>query len=226
MRAMIESTVSVIIPVYNGDRYLAEALQSVIRQTRPAQEILVVDDGSTDHSAEVAEGFPEVRVLKKAHSGLAPTLNLGVSQAGGQVFAFLDADDRWLPDKLALQLSLLEQHPEFDMVFGHACQFSLRQGEGASGENFSEPQQAVCKSAMLIRRESFEKVGEFSESADRHDFLDWYGRALAANLHSAILPDLIAERRVHDLNVGRIDSATQRRQYLSTLRAIVQQRRT
>ncbi len=222
---IVPTPVSVIVPVYNGERFLAEALQSICAQDYQPLELLVVDDGSTDTSAAIAAGFPGVRVLRKAHSGLAATLNHGLRQAGGEMLAFLDADDRWLPGKLALQVAALHRQPDLDMVFGHVRQFTVCQEADGEREVFSRPQPVLSKSALLIRSASFWRVGEFVEQRDRHDFLDWYARALAAGLQAAILPDLLVERRIHDSNVGRTDPAAQQQRYLNTLRALIQQRR-
>lgn len=220
-----QPSLSVIVPVYDGERFLAEALHSIYQQNYQPLEILVVDDGSTDRSADIATGFPGVCVLRKAHSGVAATLNLGVRQANGEYLAFLDADDRWLPDKLTRQISELRHQPDLDMVFGQARQFTLRRGANEDEEVFSRPQPAIHKSALLIRSASFWRVGEFPEQLDRHDFLDWYAKAMAVALQATILPEVLIERRIHDGNLGRTEPAAQRRSYLSTLRAAVQQRR-
>lgn len=216
---------TVIVPVYNGEPFLAEALQSIMEQNYQPLEVLVVDDGSTDRSAEVAATFPDVRVLRKEHSGIAATLNLGVSHGSGELFAFLDADDRWLPGKLASQIQELHRRPELDMVFGAVRQF-FRRGDAESGSDvFSAPQPGINKTAMLVRRTSFLQVGGFAEEVDKHDFLDWYARAMAINLRAAMLPAVLAERRIHDRNMGRTDPAAQQRRYLTTLRAALNQRR-
>lgn len=217
--------ISVIVPVYNGERFLAEALRSIGQQDYQPVEVLVVDDGSTDGSAEVAASFPSVRVLRKAHSRLAATLNYGIAQATGALFAFLDADDRWLPDKLARQVAELIARPELDMVFCHARQFTAREELDGEREVFSAPQPAISKTALLIPRTSFHRVGEFSENAAEHDFLGWYGRAQSAGLRAVVVPEVLVERRIHDKNTGRLDPAAQQWRYLNTLRAVVRQRR-
>jgi glycosyltransferase involved in cell wall biosynthesis len=101
-----DATVSVVIPCYNGSRFLRETLASVLRQTAPASEILVVDDGSTDDSADVAESFgPPVRVIRQANGGESTARNRGIDEARGDWIAFLDADDVWEPHKLERQLA-------------------------------------------------------------------------------------------------------------------------
>ena len=92
--------VSVIIPVYNGEKYLAESIQSALAQEHAAIEILVVDNGSTDGTPSVAGAFPTIRYLRLQERGLAKALNRGVEQSGSRFVAFLDADDLWEPNKL------------------------------------------------------------------------------------------------------------------------------
>ena len=217
--------ISVIIPVYNGEQYLAEAIQSVLAQTHPPQEIIVVDDGSTDFSWQIAAAFSEVRLVRKAHSGLAATLNEGVRQAVGELLAFLDHDDRWLPDKLRLQVAVLEQDPTVAMVFGHSQRFEVVEGETSPREVLLDILPGVAKSSMLVRRSAFAQVGEFAETAGAHDFIDWYARACEAGLRAVILPQVLYERRIHAGNMGVLGRAEQRRSYVVALREKLKRRR-
>ncbi|MFI4903425.1 MAG: glycosyltransferase family 2 protein, partial [Burkholderiales bacterium] len=97
--------VSVVMPMYNGEAYVAEALDSVLAQTRPADEIVVVDDGSHDASAAIVARYSGVRYVRQANGGCAAARNRGVAEAGGDVVAFIDQDDRWLPGHLARMLN-------------------------------------------------------------------------------------------------------------------------
>ena len=222
---LVQPSVTAIVPVFNGERFLGEALMSICQQNYHPLQILVVDDGSRDHSADVAATFPTVQVLRKPHSGIAATLNHGLRHATGELLAFLDADDRWRPGKLARQVAELSQRPDLDMVFGHVRQFAVRQTAEGSEEIFLDAQPAPHKSSLLIRRASFTQVGEFDEQEDRHDFLDWYFRAMTCGLQAAILDDVVVERRIHDQNTGRGFANLQRHQFLRTLRAGVNERR-
>jgi glycosyltransferase involved in cell wall biosynthesis len=218
-------SVSVIIPVYNGERFLLEALDSVLRQNYQPLELLVVDDGSSDQSAALAATLPDVRVLRKEHSGLAATLNYGLAHANGELFAFLDADDRWLPGKLLRQVTELLDRSECDAVFAYVRQFAFMVESGTGREVFSPAQPAIHKSAMLIRRSSFLRAGSFSEESDRHDFLDWYARAALLGLQSYVIPEVLVERRIHDRNTGIQNTEIKYQRFLHTLRAALSQRR-
>ncbi len=214
---MTTETISVIIPVYNGARFLGEAIQSVLDQTATAAELIVVDDGSTDDSRVVAAAYPGVRLVSKAHSGVAATLNVGVAHTTGRFLAFLDADDRWLPEKLARQLAALRSDPGLAIVFGHCRRFRMT-ADTQPREEMLDVIPGISKAAMLVRREAFLRVGGFTEDAGAHEFLDWYARAGEAGLRTALLPDILYERRIHDENMGVVGRADQQSSYFVSLR--------
>jgi glycosyltransferase involved in cell wall biosynthesis len=132
-------TVSVVIIVFNGEAFLAEAIDSVFAQTFCDYELIIVDDGSTDRTGEIAERYrsrrPEgVRVVRHAdggNHGTGASRNLGIAQARGEFLAFLDADDVWVPEKLAEQVAILRAHPRVGLVYGRARIWRSWSGEGA-----------------------------------------------------------------------------------------------
>src|SRR3989441_7830895 len=125
---MTMPVVSVVIPVYNGERYLADAIQSVLDQTYQNLEVIVVDDGSRDGSAAVAKRFGEaIRYVHRANGGVCKARNTGIAVARGTYLAFLDQDDLWLPDKLAAQVAYLDSHPEVGAVY---CQCQVMEVMG------------------------------------------------------------------------------------------------
>jgi glycosyltransferase involved in cell wall biosynthesis len=112
--------ISAIIPAFNAERTIARALHSVLAQTRPADEILVIDDGSTDKTAEAVRAFGDrVRLITQANAGASVARNTGIKSASGDWIAFLDADDEWLEAKLALQSEHLTRHPELKWTFSN-----------------------------------------------------------------------------------------------------------
>jgi glycosyltransferase involved in cell wall biosynthesis len=118
-------SISVVIPCHNGAQFLRETLTSVLAQTRPPSEVIVVDDGSTDGSGDVARSFgPPVAVITQANSGLGPTRNRGIQAVSGDVIALVDADDLWHPEKLERQLSYLERNPDVGAVVTSVDKFS------------------------------------------------------------------------------------------------------
>jgi glycosyltransferase involved in cell wall biosynthesis len=113
-------SISVVIPVHNGELYLAEAVDSALAQTHRPAEVVVVDDGSTDGTAEVAAGLgAAVRYVHQRNRGPGGAMNRGVALARGEYVAFLSADDVWEPEKLAGQMAALVADPSLDLVFGH-----------------------------------------------------------------------------------------------------------
>ncbi|KAF0189069.1 MAG: glycosyl [Desulfobulbaceae bacterium] len=169
-------TISVIIPTYNREDFIGRALCSVFSQTHPCQEILVVDDGSTDRTKAVVDSLCEqspvpIHYLYQENQGPAAARNLGITHAQSGLLAFLDSDDHWRKEKLATQLKAMEECPEF--LISHTREQWLRMGVHLNqkkkhlprhGEIFDHCLQlcVVGMSTVMIRKELFEKVGLFS----------------------------------------------------------------
>jgi len=202
----VSAGVSVVIPVRDGERYLAEAVGSVLSQTAADVELIVVDDGSQDSTPEILRGMePAIRWVRQEPSGLPAAVNHGVDLARGAFLAFLDADDLWLPDKLALQLAALARRPELDMAFGHVRQFhspGLDDEQRARIACPAEPSPGLSKGTLLIRRASFERVGRFSTRWQVGDFVDWHARATECGLVGEMLSDVVLLRRLHLANMS------------------------
>jgi glycosyltransferase involved in cell wall biosynthesis len=200
--------VSVIIPVYNYDRYLGEAIESVLDQTYKNVEVIVVDDGSTDRSGEVAKSYADrnVRYQYQAHSGIGPARNQGVEMAEGDFIAFLDADDRWPEEKLERQLRAFENDPALEMVYGQALQ--LHNGPaweaGVNDKNLTVTglMAGIIPGTLLVKRDAFARVGKFPGGLKVGEFIDWYSRAVELGIRSLVLPELFLWRRIHDSNTG------------------------
>jgi len=203
---MTESLISVIIPVYNGEKYLAEAIESVLAQTCRPIEIIVVDDGSTDRSADVARSFSEaVRYYYQPNSGSGAARNTGVKTARGSLLAFLDADDLWVKEKLSCQMPMLEADPSPDMVFGHVSHFYSPDLDEGMRKKVACPAGALPgyhAGTLLIRRDTFLHVGLFNPALQCGEFLDWSFRAKEKGLKELLLPDVLMKRRIHSSNMG------------------------
>lgn len=195
---------SVIIPVYNGGRYLAEAIESVLEQTYRRWEIIVVDDGSTDNSAEVAKRFSGLaQYVYQDHLGAGAARNKGVSLAAGEFIAFLDADDIWSKDKLSLQMGAFNTDPSLEMVQGHVRQFySPELSVKIKVDPDREVLPGTIPSALMVRRDSFLRAGLFATGWKVAESLDWYAKAVGAGLKCGMLPQIVAQRRIHTTNVG------------------------
>jgi glycosyltransferase involved in cell wall biosynthesis len=214
--------VSVVVPVRDGGRFLAPAIESVLAQDYAPLEVIVVDDGSTDASFDVASSFgPPVRALSQAALGVAAALNNGIGEATGELLAFIDADDLWPAGKLARQVAVLADHGDVEAVFGHAEHFN---GDDPAAISIAS-QPAYSKGTMLIRRATFDRVGAFSSEWSLGDFVDWYARAVDDGLRSMMLPEVALLRRVHENNMG-VRLRGEQTEYARVLKAILDRRRS
>jgi len=220
--------ISVMIGVYNGAPYIGEALESVLAQDYEPLELIVVDDGSTDGSADVARGFADVRVVVQENGGNGSARNRAVEEASGELYAFLDADDRFTPGKLTIQKAALDADPGLDMVFGHVREFVSPELDEETRARIRppapEPMPWTAPNLMLIRRDSFDRVGPFTTAVRVGVTVDWFARASEAGLRYSILPDVVLERRLHTQNNGLRESAS-RSQYLEVIRQAMERRR-
>jgi glycosyltransferase involved in cell wall biosynthesis len=215
--------VSVIIAVYNCERYLAEAIESVLAQTYSHTEIIVVDDGSTDGSAAVAGHYANtVNYFYQPNAGVAAALNKGLTVSSGDFLSFLDADDIWEPEKLEHQVSAMDD-PRVDMVFGQIEQFYSPELNTQRSSVGVMP--GYSKGTLLIRRQSFSRIGSFSEQFQLGDFIEWYLRAAELGLNSLMLPEVVMRRRIHAGNMG-IRQRGNRTDYLRILKASLDRRRS
>jgi glycosyltransferase involved in cell wall biosynthesis len=220
--------VSVIIPVYNGERFLAEAIDSVAAQTYRPIEIILVDDGSTDGSQAIAKSYPGVHYIHQENQGLAAALNHGVKLAGGDFLAFLDADDVWVGEKLSAQVATMKQHPNLDIVFGHMQRlYNPEPGSQAEREVTPEDESlpGYFKATALIRKESFWRVGLFDTSLKLGDFIDWYSRAKEEGLEEMMLPQVMLIRRIHAGNLS-LREKDNRSDYIRIMKAALDRRRS
>ena len=223
-----QSLMSVIIPVYNCEKYLSEAIESVMAQAYSPVELIVVDDGSTDNSAEVARRFKDkLRYVYQSHSGAGAARNQGIRSASGDFFAFLDADDIWVQDKLSRQAALFEANPSLDMVFGYIRQFHTPELKESLQEKIYFAQEVMpgysC-GTMLIKKESFFRVGLFDIERSMGEFIDWYLKAIDLKLHSLMLPEVVMQRRLHESNMGvRLQGS--RSEYVKIVKASLDRRR-
>jgi glycosyltransferase involved in cell wall biosynthesis len=233
----MDALVSVIIPTYNGSRYIRETLDSVVAQEHRPMEIIVVDDGSSDDTPGVVEAYAaahsngnaaaSVRLIRQTRKGHPGARNTGLRAAQGEFFAFVDHDDLWSLDKLALQLACFESRPELDLVFGHIQNFftlEMAPEERARVRVPLQPLPGLLQGAMLARRDSFERVGYFYEERSMGDFVDWYGRATLTGLKSEMLEQTVLRRRIHAANFGR-RYGQQRREYLLAVKDLLDRRR-
>lgn len=202
---MSAETVSVVIPVKNGERFLADALDSVVAQTRPPEEIIVVDGDSSDRSAEIASGYQQVRCIEQSGDGLAQAWNQGIEESTGSLVAFLDSDDRWLPRKLELQAALLSSEPGAAAAVGRV-RFFLEPGTppppGFQPKLLNGDHAGLMPGALMVRRSTLEELGTFDTGYETASDLDWFARFKDAGLKFAEVDEVVLEKRAHDSNLS------------------------
>jgi glycosyltransferase involved in cell wall biosynthesis len=220
--------ITVIIGAFDAERYLGEAIESVLAQTHPNLELIVVDDGSTDRTGEIAASYGDpVRCIRQPNGGMAASRNRAIPEARGDYLAFLDADDRFPPDKLERQLAVFEAQPELDIVYGHVTEFLSPDLDEAARALLRAPEHDVpwpTPNLMLVRRESFLRVGLFSTDLKVGIGVDWHARANELGLRSVVPPIVVLERRLHAENNG-IRLRESKPQYLHVLKAALDRRR-
>jgi glycosyltransferase involved in cell wall biosynthesis len=208
--------VSVVIPVFNGEQFLAEAIRSVLDQTYQPIQPIVVDDGSSDASVAIARSFEAVDVIEQEHRGPGAARNRGVAHSSGGFLAFLDADDVMPADKLERQVGYLIENPGVGCVLGRQELF----GDGLSADwrdALSPPmwrhpelldRGSLQPLSLVVRRSDFDSVGNFS--TEFGEDIDWLCRAWGAGIGVHTVDAVVLRRRVHDGNLTRNIGASRR----------------
>jgi len=203
------SSYSVIIPVFNGEKYLDEAISSVLAQTLKPEEIIIVDDGSTDSTAEVVKKYHgSVHYSYQSNKGAAAARNTGLRMAQCDFISFIDADDIWVMDKIEKQMRLFEQHPEAEIIIGLLMPVSAK----APGRDISKlaKKNLLLPSlgSSLIRKTVFEKIGNFDEQLALAEDTDWFFRARESGITVFVQNEIVQYYRIHDKNSTRDKNIT------------------
>lgn len=192
--------VSVVVPVFDAEAFLGEAIESLLAQDYPFFETIVVDDGSTDASAEIAGSFPGVQVLRQANAGPAAARNAGIERAGGEFIAFHDADDLVPSTKLSVQVGYLLEHEEVDCVLARQEWVdppSWLARDTVYGELGGIPLPSAVYRAAVLR-----ELGGFNESFRTGEDVDLLIRLRERGGRYVVLPDVLLYRRFHGKNLS------------------------
>jgi glycosyltransferase involved in cell wall biosynthesis len=197
--------ISLIIPAYNAGRYLREAIDSALNQTMIPRQIVVVDDGSTDDTLEIARSYgAAVTAISQLNAGTSIARNRGLAEANQPMIAFLDADDRFAPNKLERQLQLLSGRPDAMLCLCRACDFwSPDLPDSARHAAKLAPQFRPGQAGTwLVRREIFQRIGNFSTAPDFEfsEGSELYTRIESAGLGIVRTEEVLVERRLHASN--------------------------
>ena len=198
--------VSVIIPVKNGERFLAAAIQSVLDQDYARVELIVVDGQSDDRTAQIAQSFTQVRYLfQQGDPGVAAARNLGIAAAQGELVAFISHDDLWARNKLSVQVAQMIEHPELQYTItrvkfflepGCACPPGFRK-ELVEGDHVG-----VMPETLVARKSLFDQIGGFDPEFVIGDDNDWFVRAQDNQVPATVIPQVLTYKRVHETNIS------------------------
>jgi glycosyltransferase involved in cell wall biosynthesis len=197
--------VSVVIPAYNCAKFLAETLDSVFAQTYRPIEVIVVDDGSTDHTVEIVRAYPDVRYFYQENQGVSVARNVAIAAAQGEFIAFLDGDDIWKPDKLNIQITYMLDNPNVGITGTKALNF-LESGTEVPAwfkpeRDLGEPT-VIIPSTVVVCKSVFTQIGDFSSTYRASEDTEWLCRAKDAQISIVTIPEILTLRRFHGSNLS------------------------
>lgn len=213
---MSHPLVSVVMPVYNAEAYVSEAIESVLAQTFSDFEFIILDDGSTDRSLQILRQYQHddsrIKIISRENRGLIATLNEGIDCAKGRYIARMDADDIALPERFSRQVEFLEHHPNHVVVGSKVllidpeglpiCPFStLTEHEAIDAAHMQGQGGAICHPASMLRRDVLQKVGGYRPEMKHAEDFDLFLR-LAEVGKVANLPHILLKYRMHENSVG------------------------
>lgn len=206
-------TVSVIIHTYNNEKFIAETIDSVLKQTYKDYEIIVVDDGSKDGTRDALLPYMQkIRYHYKENGGIASAKNAGINLSNAEFIAFLDHDDLWVPDKLKIQMEYFDVHPQVGLVYAKYTSFRddkelrTKPEKGYSGWIFKNllSKSIVQTSTVVVKRECLNAVGPYDESFKLADEYDMFLR-VAKRFQCGFVDKVLTKYRVHDMNASKND---------------------
>jgi glycosyltransferase involved in cell wall biosynthesis len=201
-----EAEVSVILPIYNGEKHLHDCIKSIFSQSVVPQEILVIDDGSTDNGAAIALQYPQIRYHKISNNGVANARNKGLEMASFELIAFIDQDDLWTSDSLKIRLNAMENSTNAKIVIGKQKWFldGLKTRPfWVKEEQMQDSLDGYLLGCSLIHMELFDKYGTFNNSFRFGSDFDWFCRLKDASENFFQVDEVVLEKRIHEMNESR-----------------------
>jgi glycosyltransferase involved in cell wall biosynthesis len=219
--------IEVVIPVYNGEKFIKQAIESVLTQTHPVKKIWVVNDGSTDGTGPILDKLqfdnPIIQVLHSQNQGVSAAINSVLPMIGVEWISFLDADDLWMPDRIQTQVEYLQNNPDISCIFGQIEEFEdlsddfrgrFKAREGAM--------EGIHRSTLLCKLVLFKEFGGFDPSLKVGEFIDWFQNVRGAGKKFHVIPKVLAKRRIHGENMtAKVD----RNEFLQLIRRQLAQKR-
>jgi len=217
--------VSVIIPVYNGSKYLAATLETVLGQSYPLHEIIVIDDGSTDSSPAILGGYGDrLRVTRQSNQGVAATRNVGLQQASGELITFIDQDDLWPVDRTKVLVEALQADPTAQVAVGQVEILYERARPPNPRDNFDTVVREFYLGSLLVRKELFDILGPFHTGIGYADDVDFMIRRREAKIPTVYVDHVTLRYRLHEENTSG-DRTETNRLLMGALRESLHRRR-
>jgi len=218
-------TVACVIPMFNAELFIEETIQSVLNQSYPVREIVVVDDGSTDSSATiVTQQFDRITYLYQPNAGAVTARNRGLEATSCDFIAFLDADDLWADLKLEKQMARFAGDPELGASLTYMQNFwtedVAHERDTVAGSTLLEPQPGIA-STLVARARTFVDAGPLNENLKHRDIQEWLVRVENKGWKKEVLTDVLLERRIHAHNVSRNRMSPDADEFLEIARAAI-----
>lgn len=196
---MFDALVTVVVPAHNAEAFLGEALDALAAQDYPHLEVIVVDDGSTDGTADLARARESVTVISQAHAGPSAARNAGMARAAGEYLTFCDADDIFRPSKVRIQADFLSEHDGTGCVLVHHETFFA---PGVPRPEWLIDDEGVQPQSAMVRRSALDLVGGFDPDYQLTEGMEWLSRMRDAGVRIDVLDDVCVDRRIHGSNLS------------------------
>jgi glycosyltransferase involved in cell wall biosynthesis len=216
--------ISIIVPVYNGEKYIAETLTSILSQDYTPIELIVVNDGSTDKSDEIIRSYKDVKYFCQENRGVPSARNFGIKQSNGEFIAFSDQDDLWNPGKLTDQVNYLVENPVCEYVVSKRKIYmepGIQRPSWLKKELLDSEDVDYSPSSLLARASLFQKIGFFNADFENASDVDWFFKAKNAGIQKGIIDKVLYLKRVHEDNQSNRVQALHR-EYLQLIRQSIQ----
>ncbi len=202
---MDKPLVSAIIAVRNGERFLASAIKSILKQDYRPIEIIVVDGQSEDRTVQIAKSFTKVLCIRQVNKGVADAYNIGINAAKGEFVAFLSHDDLWTPDKLIVQVTYLIEHPNIQYTIAKVKFFLEADQHNPPGfreELLENEHVGRVMETLVVRKSLFDVISNFRIDLTTAEDVDWFARANDQGVSMAVIHKVLLHKRVHDKNIS------------------------
>lgn len=224
---MEKLTITTVIVVQNGEKYLREAIESICQQSYQTDEIILVDGESIDKTLEIAQSYPNISYVRQSGKGLANARNTGIEAAQGDLIAFLDHDDRWVPDKLKIQINHFLSNPEVQYSYGKV-QLFLESGcelrPGFREQLLAEAQHGRTPGTLIARKSLFRQIGKFNPEFTIGCDVEWFTRVKDYQIPAAFIPEVLLYKRLHHANLSN-NVARNRQELLAIVQQSLQRQR-